>query len=426
MGMGRWDFPCKINPWEGTASPFVTIEAEVRLVVPRRKFSIRKWILFGILGLFSLCIVAVAGLYVSNLNLPTQSSQVERLTELEKARLEEATHLRESLGNEIWPGWGEVDIPYIVYNEKYAFLVGYQDPPAGWVMEPRKERRGGPWEQVPNDPFVGSPYYRQLLLDANKTPENFTVRVGERWAATLQTKEYSFIQFVKGFGEDLPPVIRDVFPYRLIWKPLGGDSEAIIAGLLHESFHSHQGMVAYDHFVEAENLAPVENRYPWEDEPLKEAWRIEFDILADVAGVNSREEALELARRFLEQRDKRRAMPGMDAELVDFERQREWLEGLAKYAELSITRLAKTDSGYAAILALEKDPEFHDYASRERFWKQQFQELKRMSNRYSEIRFYYTGMAQATLLDWIIPDWKSQAMESDSYLEDLLRSAIMG
>jgi hypothetical protein len=384
----------------------------------------RKWLLIGILGLFSLCVVAVAGLFLTNLSLPDQSSVVERLTDLDKARLEEATHLRESLGNEIWPGWGEMDLPYILYNEKYAFLVGHPDPADGWVMEPNKERRGGAWEPVPGDEFAGSPYYRQILPDPAKTPENFTVRVGEGWAATLQTKEYSFIRFVEGFGGELPPVVRDVFPYRVVWRPLGGDSEAYIAGLVHEAFHSYQGMVAYDHFAEAEEVAAVENRYPWEDEALKEAWRKELDILAGAAGVNSRAEAVDLAGRFLEQRNMRRAMPGMEAEWADYERQREWLEGLAKYAELSITRLAATDSGYAAIPAIEEDPEFHDYASRGRFWKQQFQELKRMSNREGEIRLYYTGMAQATLLDWIMPDWRSQAMKPDSYLEDILRAAI--
>jgi hypothetical protein len=350
-------------------------------VVSRRKRGVRKWILIGILGLFSLCLVAIAGSFLANLNLPTQSSEVERLTELEKARLEEATHLRESLGSEIWPGWGEVDISYILYNEKYAFLAGYPDPPGGWVMEPRKERRGGAWEQVPDDQYAGSPCYRQILLDPAKTPENFTVRVGEGWVATLQTKEYSFIRFVDGFGGDLPPVVRDVFPYRLVWKPLGGDSEAFIAGLMHEAFHSYQGMVAYDRFAEAENVAALENRYPWEDEALKEAWRTELDILAGAADISSRAEGLDLAGRFLEQRDKRRAMPGMQAELVDYERQREWLEGLAKYAELSITRLAATDTSYTAVPAIGEDPEFHDYGSRDRFWKQQFQELKRMSNR---------------------------------------------
>ncbi|MEJ2264339.1 MAG: hypothetical protein P8X95_12890 [Anaerolineales bacterium] len=94
---------------------------------------------------------------------------------------------------------------------------------------------------------------------------------------------------------------------------------------------------------------------------MKEAWQPELEVLTDVASIDSEHEALDLARRFLEQRGKRRAMPGMDAELVDFERQREWLE----------------------------------------------------------------GMKQATLLDWIMPDWKPQAMEPDSSLEDLLRLAVM-
>lgn len=47
-----------------------------------------------------------------------------------------------------------------------------------------------------------------------------------------------------------------------------------------------------------------------------------------------------LARQFLEPRDQRRVRNGLDAELVDYERQLEWEEGLAKYIELEILRQA--------------------------------------------------------------------------------------
>lgn len=387
---------------------------------------IRRFLVFGFLAVVVICLLALSAAFISNAGLPVESSLIERLSDLDKARLAEATRLRKSLGSEVWPGWEEADIPIIVYNEEYAFLVGYPDPPAGWIAEPRQEARGGAWEAVPEDEFIGQPYYRQRLTDAARTPENFTVRVGDRWAATLQTKEYAFLRFVDGFGSELPLILRAIFPYRLMWKPLGGDSEAYIAGLVHEAFHSYQGSVAYERFAEAENAARLEIDYPWWDEQLQEAWQAEMEILAEASQVKSRDAAKDLAGRFLDKRAERRAMGRLAPELVEFEIQREWLEGLAKYAELSITRMAATEPAYIAHVALAEDPDFHNYASRERFWRLQFQELKRMTSNRGETRFYYTGMAQAVLLDWLAPGWKSQAFEEDLFLEELLREAVKG
>ena len=385
-----------------------------------------RFILIGFSGVAAICLLALSASFLSNLTLPSESSVTERLSDFDKARLAEATHLRKSLGGEVWPGWGEADIPIIVHNEGFAFLVGYPEPPAGWVMEPRQEVRGGAWELVPQDDFMGQPYYRQQLTDAAKTPENFTVRVGERWAATLQTKEYSFIRFVDGFGGELPSIVRAIFPYRLMWKPLGGDSEAYIAGLVHEAFHSYQGSTAYERFAKAENAAGSEVNYPWGDEHVEDAWQAEMEILAKAGQVKSRDAAKDLARRFLEKRAERRAMSRLNPGLVEYELQREWLEGLAKYAELSITRMAATEPGYTASAALAEDPDFHDYASRERFWRLQFQELKRMTGQRGEIRFYYTGMAQAVLLDWLAPEWKLQAFGESVFLERMLQEAVDG
>jgi hypothetical protein len=129
-------------------------------------------------------------------------------------------------------------------------------------------------------------------------------------------------------------------------------------------------------------------------------------------------------RQFLQSRDQRRAAAGLDAELVNYERQREWLEGLAKYAELSIQRLAATASGYIPQVALAVDPDFKGYATRERYWLNQMGEIQRSASREGESRFYYGGMAQAVLLDRLLPGWKGRAFAPGVMLEDLLREAV--
>src|SRR5665647_813564 len=92
--------------------------------------KVLKW------GFLSFVVLAiVSALY--NLTLPTASKVKDILTQNEKAYISEAMNLQQKMGNEVWPGWGNLKIPVITYNEKYAFLVGYPNPPAGWFIMPR-------------------------------------------------------------------------------------------------------------------------------------------------------------------------------------------------------------------------------------------------------------------------------------------------
>ncbi len=114
----------------------------------------------------------------------------------------------------------------------------------------------------------------------------------------------------------------------------------------------------------------------------------------------------------------------MTTQLVDYERKREWLEGLAKYAELAIGREAGRALDYQPIPEIQSDPDFKNYETRERFWSAQLGEIRRLKNRSGETRFYYVGMAQAVLLDRLMPGWKSRVWEDDVWLDALLAEAV--
>ncbi|HNT24113.1 MAG TPA: hypothetical protein PKM21_07105 [Anaerolineales bacterium] len=388
------------------------------------KTRFRKVLLYVFLGLTLLCTVAAAISALTNIGLPTHSQVTERLSELEKARLAETIHLRQELGDAVWPGWGQADIPIIVYNEEYAFLVGYPDPPDGWLKMPRRQARGGAWEPVPGDIFQGQVYYRQQLAGPNLTPENYTVLVGERWVATMETKEYMEIKFYADIRQQIPPFLQEVFPYRLVWGFLVDETENYIGGLEHESFHALQGSLAGERLAEAEYANQNESQYPWDDTTLDKLWQQEMDLLVQAVQADTTEQAAELGRQFLVQRDARRAETGLSQELIDYERQREWLEGLAKYAELVIGRSAGATSAYTYLPALEADPDFNAYATRQRYWEGQIGEAQRTTGRSGGTCFYYSGFAQAVLLDRLLPGWQTQAFEPGVMLEDLLRQAL--
>jgi hypothetical protein len=334
-------------------------------------------------------------------------------------------HLRAELGNQVWPGWGTAEIPVILHNESYAFLIGYPgEPPKGWIKVPSNQQQGTAWGLVPDDSFFGQPYYRQPLQDENVTPENFTVRVGEHWVATFFTKEYAEIAFYDGFREELPVFLRPLLPYRLLWYLLMGSSDTYIEGMAHEAFHAFQGINRPERLATAEKVASEEHTYPWDDEALETAWEKELDLLLQAVKADSDQQAFELTRQFLEQRNERRAMQAFSQKYVDYERKREWLEGLAKYAELSLGLAAYHSEAYQPIPEVEADPDFKAYATQESYWNQQMDEIKRQSNQQGESRFYFSGMAQVVLLDRLWPGWKADSWDNEVGLDELLAKVV--
>ncbi|HEX6383670.1 MAG TPA: hypothetical protein VF177_03270, partial [Anaerolineae bacterium] len=237
----------------------------------------RKLLLIPITFLL-LCLLSTVAIVIANFFLPTGSEVVDRLSAAEKARLAEASHLRRTVGAAAWPDWDEADIPLVVYNETYAFLVGYPtEPPAGWQPVPGNGTIGGPWEQVPSDTFLDEPYYRTRLTDQDTTPQAFTIRIGDAWAASMPTKEWATISLASQFRRDLPGFLRSVFPYGPVVRLFLGGSDKHITLLLHESFHAFEGIVAPERLVRAEQAGRrYEGQYPWDDVELEAAWVAEL------------------------------------------------------------------------------------------------------------------------------------------------------
>jgi len=96
-----------------------------------------------ILSLTGICVVFLAISALGNLTLSNRSTSVEALSAGYKARFAATWHLLRELGEKTWPGWGQTDTPLIVYNDEYAFLVGYPNSPEGWVKVTAGIQRGG-------------------------------------------------------------------------------------------------------------------------------------------------------------------------------------------------------------------------------------------------------------------------------------------
>ena len=85
---------------------------------------------------------------------------------------------------------------------------------------------------------------------------------------------------------------------------------------------------------------------------------------------------------------------------------------------------AETNTCYRPRGVTENDPSFKQYRNWDRVWSQQIDEIKRTGGRSGDTRFYYSGMAQAALLDRLLPNWKDRAFEPGIVLEELLKEAV--
>lgn len=369
------------------------------------------------LWVIMILVLLLAGIALYNRTLPTASPVIENLSEDEQIRLRETTHLRNTIGNQVWPGWAGLEIPLLVYNERYAFLMGISDPDSGWVRVPFGSLEGGPWHPVP-----GGGYFRQPLPESGATPQAFIVRIGDHFAASMTTLDWTGIKLVAMMREQLPGFIVPIMPYALFLAQFGSDWH--VSALLHESFHVVQARQAYDRLVDAEEAVSYEGRYPWDDTSFREQWLNERRLLARALGSTEgdRERLLELVSEWWAVRQERqRTIPG---EAVDYERKREWLEGLAKYAELRIWLLANASDAYAPLPGMEQVEDFNAYREAREHRNREIDQLE-SDLQFGETIFYYSGWAQAALLDRLAtPDWKEKIMEEGVYLDQLLAEAI--
>jgi hypothetical protein len=305
----------------------------------------------------------------------------------------------------VWPKWGQTDIPLILWNRDYSFLVGYPSSPSGW-------------ELATDDTFEGQEYYRKQT----DNPQNFAVEVDGSWVASMATKWETDAFLMESFREFLPPLIDAVFPYWLLVQ----HSEVQITGVLHESFHVYQTQVAPNRLEEAEDAHRHGETYWQVDEAMHDDWAEEIDLLITALEAESSQEMGELVRRFLNQREQRRVAHDLDGALIAYERLLEWEEGLAKHVELAMWREAHAAQEYDPLAIIANDPDFKGYSTFEQRWSQEIGQMKRQATREGETRFYYTGMAQAMLLDRLVPGWKHHVFSEDTWLETLLAERESG
>jgi hypothetical protein len=299
-------------------------------------------------------LVVAALLVWALLNTPPPTPPVvrDRLSAHEVAVLRESQALRRAVGDAIWPDFGRAPIPVQLYNERFGFVLGVAAP------------RG--WDEVPDERIDGEPYYRK----ANPERQAFAVRIEDTWAGSLPVKDVMDAETPRQLMSRLGPLGRLV-PYRLFI--ISTDQYVTLA--IHEQCHAFQAQSSPRRFEATRAAYGPGAAYPWEQDGYRAAWRDEVVLLQAALATADRAARQGLVQQFLRKREERRRRFNLDKAQLTFERQIEWLEGLAKYAELESWRLAGS-SGHRRLEQMQADPQFHAYSGYDGQWRTERMNMK--------------------------------------------------
>jgi len=364
----------------------------------------KKFLIITILSLTGLCLLTVGVLFVTNLFLPQESDSSETLSVETLAYADEALHLMDNFGEAIWPGFGD-HLPLIIWNDTTAFLFNAQGQLPGW-------------EQIPDATANGLPVYTQ---DHTANYQAFTEQLSnDQYAGSMATKNAMNVGFIQMFKENLPPVIAQIFPYRLMLF----STDFYITSLVHESFHAFQAENLTERFNDAEKTYRFTDDYKRKFDAMSDAWQQEMDLLLQALSADNDAEQTSLIRDFLAAREERRKDADLNQNLILHEKRYEWLEGSAKYVELQIWQAASEDQTYQPVREIGEDEDFHAYQRFQKRWKDELTNMQNAAKNGGDTLFYYSGMLQMRLLDQRMPEWKTRMGEENIWIEDLLQESL--
>ncbi|MFI5384617.1 MAG: hypothetical protein ACHQ50_00700 [Fimbriimonadales bacterium] len=299
-----------------------------------------------------------------------------RLPEDDKTEIAVAQDMLSRFGDSIWPGFAKSKLPIVLYDDKTAFLIGEQKPPP-------------PWRPVTGDTVLGEPYFwRQASKE-----RAFAVPINGRQAGSIAT-----------------------FAYMNSKAPFKMARDLHVCLLLHEMFHAFQATVAPRRFKQSNAVYKLESKYPYKDADFAKSWNAEGEALWRGARAADLATALAAARDFLRLRAERRRVSNLSPELIGYERDLEWLEGMAKYTELRFldlgSRIRKPDEPIP--FKAGKTYEVWDLARLR----------STLGSQAGDLRFYLSGMAQARMLDILDPAWKKDLDAVDRSLEKRLSRVV--
>lgn len=344
-----------------------------------------------------------------------QSIDEIKINPLQLVTYKEVRNITDKLGNELFPGYDFSKIPALFYRPKVQeLLINYPHQPKGFSIY-----KG--FNPLSNEPVYARNDSTMFQIDDQNTSRNL---------------EGIDVLIVADYFSRMRNKIRDISMNRdkdFISQWLNDwnfvpSSYDEIRTMLHEGFHVYQTQKAPDKFA---NESLVAN-YPLLDPENNTLCTLEGKILHDALLTESESVRLEKIKEFVAVRTYRHSL--LKKEMTDYENLNEYVEGLAKYIEYKFLRtgekltpvkemyLQNGFNGYKGVLSAQFKNEMENMVKIISLSDDRF------SNKFGtgpmRLRLYYSGACIALLLDYVMPEWKTQIFNNGIYLGELLKNSV--
>jgi hypothetical protein len=303
----------------------------------------------------------------------------------EFAEAAEAWRLLSAYGDQTWPGWGTTRIPLLIRSGEYDLLAGHPAPPPEFSM-------------VSEMSVDGQPVYR-YQGHLVPVPAATAWDVGNVWSVAVPTRE----EFQQAIDAQLGKGVVTL------------DAANYVRAIVHEAFHAYAMTTVKG---EVPNFgADVDEgemiRQLAAQPDLDRQYAAEGQALVNALQATDTPGTRDAAARFLKLRQARRA--AQDPQIAAYEKTTEWVEGLARYAEIALLLRTKPASDEVFI-----------YPATAEIWQPFLDQLLNPAASPDGFRgrYYVLGAGQAFLLDRLLPDWKARVLNEQLALEDLLQAAV--
>lgn len=298
-----------------------------------------------------------------------------------RIRIAESINIFDKLGDKVWKGWDKAPFAILFVDNDYEYLINYPSPPADF-------------KDIGYDSLLKSEiYYRPRKFDINffasfdalgniptivvGTPGN-TGYSGAHWTITLLHEHFHQLQYSQ---EDYVTSVKEL-------NLAKGDST---------------GMWMLNYPFPYDSL-PVQNKFLELCEKLS--------IALEHVDLDDRDKYI---RDYVKTKSELKDM--LNADDYNYFSFQLWQEGIARYTEYSIAKLASNE--------FEPSKEYKslkDYISFSSVADTIFNNIKKglkelTLSGYKRVAFYYVGSAEGMLLDRVNPEWRDLYFKDKFFLE---------
>jgi len=301
-------------------------------------------------------------------------AQSDTLSPSEMAQATEARHLLTTYAGEVWVGWGDAVPPMLLRKGNYDYWIGSPEPAAPFVV-------------MPDIMIDGERVYRAEGHQV-PVPAATSWQVGDQWVVAIPVRDEFQAAIDQAVGEGAIVL----------------DDAAYVRSIVHESFHAYHlatfgGFEQMPDFTQAADDTWLDRLTDAERTALDEALLAEGRALAEALEPDATDSEIRSAiDEFLRLRTERRA--ALPDEAATFERGTEWIEGAARYADISLMQQAGPTEIWEQFREAVAD-------------------LSLVPGGYRD-RFYELGAAQMFVLDRLLPGWQTRLWDDGMAVEDLL------